>query len=95
LSGLSGIAQASGIDFQTEGPSCSDGSQKPTFPTKVVLDQGPRYIEGMGFAPRTEGVKTIVPKFSDHNDFYCEGPSKEEMDRLFARVNNIKPAAGN
>lgn len=92
LAGVTGIAQAADIDFQTEGPSYKDGIKEPIVPTVLVLDQGPRYIEGMGFAPRTEGVKTILPKFSDHDDFYSEGLTKEEIARHYAIVNNIKPA---
>ncbi|MCL7486861.1 MAG: hypothetical protein M8357_01630 [Desulfobulbaceae bacterium] len=95
LAGVTGIAQAADIDFQTEGPSYIDGSKKPIVPTVVALDQGSRYIEGMSFAPRTEELKTIVPKFSDHNDFCSEGFTKEEIAKHYAIVNKIKPAAVN
>ena len=99
LVGVTGIAQAqgyyAGIDFQIEGPSYNYASEnKPITPTVVVLDQGSRYIEGIGFALRTPGLKTLVSKAHDHRDWCCEGLTEVEVAEMHIRqVNRIEPAA--
>jgi len=102
LVGVTGLAQAAGYnareDCCTEGPPYNrDFKQGPAVPTKVVLDQGSRYIEGMGFAPAAEGPKTIVPRISDRCDFCSEGFSAKELETIFhiRKINKIVPAAGN
>ena len=96
---LAGTVQAAGYndreDCCTEGfPYNRDFKQGPIIPTKVV-DEGHLYIEGMGFAPRPKGPKTIVPKISYSRDWCCEDMSKAEADMHFKKVNEIEPAAGN
>ena len=101
LLGVTGISQAEGYyyndreDCCTEGPPYNrDFKQGLIIPT-IVVDEGHLYIEGMGFAPRPEGPKTVVPKISYSRDWCCEDMSKEEADMHFKKVNKIEPAAGN
>lgn len=102
LVGVIGIAQAAGYnareDCSTEGPPYNrDFKQGPIVPTKVVLDQGSRYIEGMGFASHAKEQKTIVSTDSDRYDFCSEGFSDKELEHIFhiKKINKIVPAAGN
>lgn len=102
LVGVIGIAHAEGYnareDCNTEGPPYNrDFRQGPAVPTKVVLDQGSRYIEGMGFASGAKEQKTIVPIASDRYDFCSEGFSDKELEQIFhiKNINKIVPAAGN
>lgn len=87
LVGVAGLAQADEID----GPTVNKRHVRPTI---VVLDQGPLYIEGMGFTPRPEGVKTVVPKVAASRDWCCEDMSKAEEEMHFKKANEIEPAAG-
>ncbi len=89
LIGVTGIAQAEGYyydareDCSTEGfPYNRDFKKDPIVPTKVVLEKGSLYIEGMGFPPRAERQKTIVPKVLNHYDFCSEGFSDEELENV-------------
>lgn len=100
LVGVTGIAQSAGFnareDCCTEGPPYNrEARQSPIVPTKVVY-QETLYIEGMGFASRTETVKTIVPKVSDRCDYCSEGFSNEELQymQLIKVLNRTEPAAG-
>jgi len=82
-------------DCNTEGPPYNREYKKgPAIPTRVVLDQGSRYIEGMGFAPCVEGKKTIVPVISKSRDWCCEDMSDAEIEMHYKNVNAIEPAAG-
>ena len=99
LVGLIGTAQAAGFnareDCCTEGPPYNrEFKQEAAIPT-MVLDVGHPYIEGMGFAPRPKGVKTVLPKVSDKRDWCCEDMSKAEEDKHFEKANRMEPAAGN
>ena len=101
LIGLTGIAQSAGYSYNdredccTEGPSYNrDFRQGPNIPTKVV-DEGHLYIEGMGFAPRPVGPKTVVPKISYSRDWCCEGVTDKESEMHIQKINLIVPAAGN
>ena len=98
LVGLTGIAQAAEYndreDCCTEGPPYNrDFKQGPIIPTKVV-DEGLLYIEGMGFAPRPKGPKTVVPKISYGRDWCCEGVTDEESEMHIKKMNKRVPAAG-
>ena len=95
-----GIAQAAGLNnpgdcWCLEGPSATHDSKQSPVITKVV-DEGPLYIEGMGFAPRDQEPRTIVPKISDRCDWCSEGYTKEELEyiRHIIEVNKAVPAAG-
>lgn len=98
LIGSTVIAEAANYntreDCCTEGPPYNREFQGPAISTIVVLDQGSLYIEGMGFAPRPKGPKTIVPKVAKERDWCCEDMSKVEEDMHFKKVNIIEPAAG-
>ena len=99
VAGVAGVAQAAGClnggDFFIEGPTYNrDCKQSPIIPTKVV-DEGHLYIEGMGFAPRPKGPKTVVQKISYERDWCCEGVTDEESEMHIKKMNIIVPAAGN
>ena len=99
LVSVAGTAQAASYnareDCCTEGPPYNrDFKQTSDIPT-VVVDKGHPYIDGMGFAPRPKGVKTVVPEISGKRDWCCEDMSKAEEDRHFRKANMMKPAAGN
>ena len=99
LIGIIGTAQAAGYnereDCCTEGPPYNrDFKQGAIVPT-IVVDEGHPYIEGMGFAPRSKGVKTVVPVVSGKRDWCCEDMSKAEEDMHFNKANKMIPAAGN
>ena len=98
FAGLAGIVQAAEYnareDCCTEGPPYNrELMQGPVVPT-IVMDVGHPYIEGMGFAPRPKGVKTVLPKFSDKRDWCCEDMSTAEMEMHFKKANEMEPAAG-
>jgi len=102
LVGLIGTVQAGGYnareDCYTEGPPYNlDLKKGPAGPTRVTLDDGPLYIEGMGFAPRDQGPETIIPNVSDQRDWCLEGYTDDEFRRmmLIKEINKIEPAAGN
>ena len=98
LTGAIGVTQAASYnareDCCTEGPPYNREFQGPAIPTIVVLDQGPLYVEGMGFEPRPKGPQTVVPKVAKERDWCCEDMSKAEEERHFNNVNQIEPAAG-
>jgi len=101
LAGLTGVSHAQRYnareDCSTEGPPyIRDVNQLPDIPTKVVLYQESRYIEGMGFAPPAEGQKTILSKYPERYDFCSEGFSEEELQYMYhmREIERIVPAAG-
>ena len=99
LVGLAGVTQAAGYnareDCCTEGPPYNRSMEGPAIPTIVVLDQGPLYVEGMGFEPRPQGPKTVVPKVAKERDWCCEDMSQTEEEMHFRKANQMEPAAGN
>lgn len=100
LAGLTGIAQAAGLNDRGDcwclegNPYNTDSQQSPIVQT-IVVDEGHLYIEGMGFAPRPEGPKTVVPKVSYTRDWCCEGVTDEKSEMHIEKINLIVPAAGN
>lgn len=101
LVGATGVTQAEGYYYNAREDCCTEGppynrefKKGPDIPTKVVFEEQ-RYIEGMGFAPRPEGPKTIVPKISYQRDWCCEGFTEEEVEMHIKKINLMVPAAGN
>lgn len=70
--GVTGMAQAAG-EFQAEGLAKKYDSASKPIPTQVVLDQGSRYIEGMGFPSHAKAMKVVVVKVPNQRDWCCEG----------------------
>jgi hypothetical protein len=97
--GAIGVTQAAGYnareDCCTEGPPYNRDFKQGSDISTIVLDKGHPYIEGMGFAPRPKGVRTVVPAVSDSRDWCCEDMSKTEEEMHFEKANKIEPAAGN
>lgn len=98
VAGVTGMAQSAEYnareDCCTEGPPYDRSyKQGPDIPTKVV-DKGHLYIDGMGFAPRPEGPKTVVPEVTGVRDWCCEDMSKAEEEMHFRKANILEPAAG-